>query len=135
MRNYYVAAGLLIIAACALYDSWAVDQMKRAGPAREAAWFDPTAALARSLSQFSSSEYFERLNPRTDLEKQCLAALRSSSDMSYRLMLFMIRIMITVPILVTGVHLLSAGLGGQRYLKIIDALKESLPPNLRRVSN
>jgi len=115
-------AGTLLFLLGALYSLWAVDRLHGTPAAEETRAFDrPIAALARRVS--AQQERLDRLQPMTQIERSLLAELRAQADITGRLLLFVLRLLVGSVVLTVGLALLATTLAQRPLLGIVRRLR------------
>ena len=115
-------AGALLFLLGALYMLWAVDRLHGTPAAEETSAFDrPIAALARSVR--AQQERLEHMQPVTPIEKSLLAELRAQADITGRLLLFVMRLLVGSIVLTVGLMLLATTLAQRPLLGIFKRLR------------
>jgi hypothetical protein len=113
-------AVLFLLGAC--YSLWAVNRLHHTPAVEETEAFDrPIAGLAQRVR--AQQERLDRLQPVTQIERSLLAELRAQADVTGRLLLFVLRLLLGSIVLTVGLALLSAALAQRPLLSIIGRLR------------
>ena len=115
-----VGALLFLLGAC--YSLWAVDRLHGTPAVEETHAFDrPIASLATRIS--AQQERLDRLQAITQVERALLAELRAQADLTGRLLLFVLRLLVGSIVLTIGLMLLAATLAQRPLLSIMRRLR------------
>jgi hypothetical protein len=98
--------GTVLFLAGAFYMLWAVNRLHSTTAAEEPTAFDrPIAGLARLIG--AAQERLSRADPSTQLERALLAELRAQLDLSGRLLLLVLRLLVGSVVVMAGFGLLA----------------------------
>ena len=115
-------AGALLFLLGAVYSLWAVDRLHGTPAVEETSAFDrPVAAFAQRVR--AQQERLDRLQPMTQIEKSLLAELRAQADITGRLLLFVLRLLVGSVVLTVGLMLLATTLAQRPLLSIFRRLR------------
>jgi hypothetical protein len=113
--------GAVLFLAGAVYMLWAVNRLHSTTAAEEPAAFDrPIAGLARLIG--SAQERLSRADPATPLERSLLAELRAQLDLTGRLLLLVLRLLVGSVVVMAGFGLLATTFAQRPLLGIFRRL-------------
>lgn len=116
-----ILVGAVLFLLGALYMLWAVDRLHSTPAADEPAAFDrPIARLARLVG--AAQERLSRAHPTTPLERSLLQELRAQFDLTGRLMLLVLRLLIGSIVVTAGLALLATTFAQRPLLGIFRRL-------------
>ena len=114
-----VGAALFLLGA--VYMLWAVNRLHSVAAAEEPEAFDrPIAGLARLIG--SAQERLGRAQPATSLERSLLAELRAQLDLTGRLLLLVLRLLVGSIVATAGLALLATTFAQRPLLGIFRRL-------------
>ena len=121
MQNALLLVGALLFVAGAVYMLWSVDRLHGTPAAAEADAFDrPIARLARLTS--GVQERLGRVRPVTRVEQALLDELRAQTDLTGRLLLLVLRLLIGSVVATAGLALLATTFAQRPLLGIFRRL-------------
>lgn len=115
-------AGTVLFLVGAVYMLWAVNRLHSTPAAAEPAAFDqPIARLARLVG--TAQERLSRVQPATPVERALLEELRAQMDLTGRLLLLVLRLLVGSIVATAGLALLATTVAQQPLLGIFRRLR------------
>jgi hypothetical protein len=120
-QRWLLAAGAVLFLLGAVYMLWSVERLRSTPATAETEAFDrPIAGLARLLD--AAEQRLSRAEPVTDLERALLAELRTQLDVTGRLMLLVLRLLVGSVAVTVGLALLATTCAQRPVLGIVRRL-------------
>jgi hypothetical protein len=116
-----LVAGALLFVLGAAYTLWSVDRLRETPAASERDAFDRPIARLASLTD-AADERLSRVHPVSPLEVSLLDELRAQTDVTARLALFVLRLLVGSVGTTTGLALLATALAQRPLLGIFRRL-------------